>query len=130
MNINTENTLNSFPSAMYIYNMVRNIYASRRNTFSARKKKRALQKILMIKDSQFWHKPTFMNIFLSELVEVCKGNKGIVLSKCRREGEEFVLDEEGPFECVSFVEFGMSTQESLNTLRDLLIKTVNKYKFY
>ena len=128
MNIETENLFIRNPSAIYIYDTVRFIYTSGRKTLPKLKQKRAIQKIFLLKDYEFKKKYIFMNKFISILKSLCNNEKGITLGKCRREGDGFVVDDSGYFDCIILNDNPTSSKESLGILREFIDKMIRKYK--
>lgn len=128
MNIETENLFIHNPSAIYIYDTVRFIYTSGRKNLPKLKQKRALQKIFLLKDYEFKKKYIFMNKFVSILKSLCNNEKGIALCKCRREGDGFVVDDSGYFDCIILNDSPTSPKESLGVLREFIDKMIRKYK--
>lgn len=128
MNIETENLFIHNPSAIYIHDTVRFIYTSGRKTLPKLKQKRALQKIFLLKDYEFKKKYIFMNKFVSILKSLCNNEKGIALCKCRREGDGFVVDDSGYFDCIILNDSPTSSKESLGILREFIDKMIRKYK--
>jgi hypothetical protein len=128
VNIETENLFIRNPSAIYIYDTVRFIYTSGRKTLPKLKQKRAIQKIFLLNDYEFKKKYIFMNKFISILKSLCNNEKGITLGKCRREGDGFVVDDSGYFDCIILNDNPTSSKESLGILREFIDKMIRKYK--
>lgn len=129
MNIETENLFLHNPPAQYIYDKVRCIYTSKRKTIPKMKQKRAIQKIFLFTDYEFQKKYIFMNKFISILISLCKNEKGIMLCKCRREGDGFLVDSLGCFDCIIFTDNPTTSRESLDILMVLIDNTIKKYEF-